>query len=492
MTTATLLPARTGKLPGKAAGQPVAVLDIGSNSVRMVIYERATRALTPMYNEKVACALGRGVGSGGMLAPKPMKKALKAMQRFALMSDRNGVKTHHILATSAVRDAANGSDFVARVEAVMGQPVTLLSGADEARYAALGVRSGMPSHKGLVGDLGGGSLELAELGSQTPSGGETLALGAIRLQDEAGGDLNKAATLARVVVSRSSLLARPVLSRFIAVGGSWRALAKLHQLATDYPLHVVHNYVAPAADIARLCDNIVQQSIAGRLPSGLENFSASRAELVPFAAAVLAAVLETGSFEGVSFSALGVREGVLFEGLSNSEKAKDPLIEAAGQIGALRARDPAHGPELNAFADRFLLATGIAESRRDKRLRRAVCLLSDINWRGHPDYRGEQAIAMVAFGAFIGVDHGGRAQIAATLAVRHMGLNAQSASEDILDLAGPDGLAMARNIGAVLRLAFQLSAGRCGILPLLNWRANGQQLVLEVPLQFDYLASDKA
>jgi exopolyphosphatase / guanosine-5'-triphosphate,3'-diphosphate pyrophosphatase len=505
VTISTLLPRRAKPGSGLAVSAPVAVLDIGSNSVRLIIYERAARALTPLYNEKVPCALGRGVGESGVLATKPMKKALKAMERFALMCERNGVKTNHILATSAVRDAANGPSFAARVEAVMGHKVSVLSGTEEARYAALGAYSGMPGQKGLVGDLGGGSLEMAELngglrdegetlapgGETLVRGGETLALGAIRLQDEAGGDLGVAEKIVGAALAGSRLIEGGSQKRFIAVGGNWRAIARLHQMATGYPLHVVHNYVAPAHDVARLCATIVAERAAGQVPAGLDRFSAMRADLVPFAAVVLGAVLEKGAFEGVCFSALGVREGVLFEHLTPAVQARDPLLEAAANIGAQRARDAAHGGELMAFCDRFLRALGITETRRDNRLARAACLLSDINWRGHPDYQGEQAVALVAYGSFVGVDHGGRAQIAATLAVRHMGLSAHSASQDILDLAGAEGMVTARRTGAVLRLAFQLSGGRSGILAHLNWRVGGGELGLVLPQNIGFLASDK-
>ena len=154
-------PTAQGRIKG---ARPVAVLDIGSNSVRLVVYERLARSLTPLYNEKSSCALGRGVASSGKLAEENVQRALKAIMRFALVTRLMKVGATYVLATSAVRDASNRASFVAAVEKIMDAPVRVLSGEEEAHYAALGVLAGFPGFAGIVGDLGGGSLELSEIG----------------------------------------------------------------------------------------------------------------------------------------------------------------------------------------------------------------------------------------------------------------------------------------------------------------------------------------
>ena len=325
-------PTAQGRIKG---GRPIAVLDIGSNSVRLVIYERHARALTPLYNEKSACALGRGVAASGRLADDNVRRALTAIQRFALVARLMRVGKTHVLATSAVREAANSAEFVAAVERIMNADVRVLAGEEEAHFAALGVVAGMPDFAGVVGDLGGGSLELSRIDDGADSAGETHELGVIRLQDDSGASPARAATLARQRLKGSKLADGHPGGAFCAIGGTWRALAKLHQVLRQYPLHMVQHYTVKAADIGKLCDEIVAAVSSGKAYAGAEHVSSSRRDLVPYGAAVLGAVLRQGKFERVVFSALGVREGFLYGLLSPQEQAVDPLTQAAEEMSVL-------------------------------------------------------------------------------------------------------------------------------------------------------------
>lgn len=481
---------------GKAQGlidkaAPIGVLDIGSNSVRLVIYERHSRALTPLYNEKATCALGRGLNETGELSEKSVERTMVALRRFALVAELSRAKVH-VLATAATREASNGASFIEAVEEIMGVKVEVLSGAEEAHYAAMGVVSGMPEHSGLVGDLGGGSLEIATVRDHHDISGETLALGAIRLQDDSGGDLDKAAELARERIAKAERLTQEAPdTRFVAIGGTWRALAKLHQMRSKYPLHLIQNYEISAEEITDLCKKIVEAAAKGNDVEGAEALSSSRRALLPYGAVVMLEVLKAGGFEKVSFSALGVREGYLFDLLPDAVKAEDPLIEACRELAILRARTPDHADDLDAFCGRFMRAAGLFESAADQRLRRAACLLSDIGWRGHPDYRGEQAVDMVAFGSFVGIDHPGRAFLAQALAVRYMGLKQQSISQAILDLCGEDAGKRARLLGAAMRVGFLLSAGREGVLSQVDWKIEDGKLLVVLPNALAFLAAEK-
>ncbi|HYI05051.1 MAG TPA: Ppx/GppA phosphatase family protein, partial [Reyranella sp.] len=437
------------------------MLDIGSNSVRLVVYERHARALTALYNEKSSCALGRGVAATGRLADENVERALTAIKRFALVTKLMRVGTTHVLATSAVRDAANRRQFVDAVSQIMEAPVTVLSGEEEAHYAALGVVAGMPNFDGVVGDLGGGSLELSTISKGVDAGGETLGLGVIRLQDDSGNSPGKAQELARQRLAKSTI-GTAKAKRFCAIGGTWRSLAKLDQVQRSYPLHMVQHYMTPAEELLKLCNAIVAACEAGKPFAGSEFVSSSRRELVPYGAAVMAEVIRAGRFETVYFSALGVREGFLYGALPAKERAIDPLHQAAEEMSLLRSRSPAHAHDLMAFADHFLKISGIRETNQEKRLREVACLLSDIGWRGHPDYRGEQSVDIVAFGSLIGVDHPGRAFLAAVLAVRYMGLKARSVSQGIIALAGPAMAMKARLLGALMRVAYPMSAAMPG------------------------------
>jgi exopolyphosphatase/guanosine-5'-triphosphate,3'-diphosphate pyrophosphatase len=476
-------PTAQGRIKG---ARPVAVLDIGSNSVRLVVYERHARALTPLYNEKSACALGRGMAATGKLADDNVERALVAIKRFALVARMMRVGKIHVLATSAVRDASNRAEFVAAVEAILDAKVHVLSGEQEAHFAALGVVAGIPDFVGMVGDLGGGSLELSTLTGGSDTNGETYELGVIRLQDDSGGSAVKAAELARERLQSSSLARGEAGGTFAAIGGTWRSLAKLHQIRRDYPLAMVQHYIVAASDMIELCDEIVA---AGSLKSypGSDSVSSSRRDLVPFGAAVMAEVLRAGRFDKVVFSALGVREGYLYGLLDTREQAIDPLIQGSEELSVLRSRSPAHAGDLIEFTSEYLAVAGVVETSEETRLRHVSCLLADIGWRAHPDYRGAQSVDAVAFGSLTGLDHPGRAFLAHVIAVRYNGLKIKGVTQPLIGLAGHMSSARAKLIGALFRVAYPMTAAMPGILPRIRFLLEGNTLVLVLPQDFAFL-----
>jgi exopolyphosphatase/guanosine-5'-triphosphate,3'-diphosphate pyrophosphatase len=480
-------PTAQGRIQG---AKPVAVLDIGSNSVRLVVYERHARSLTPLYNEKSSCALGRGLAQTGRLAYENIDRALTAIQRFALVVRLMKAGEVHVLATSAVRDASNSDAFVNAVEATMNAPVQVLSGEQEAHFAALGVVAGIPDFTGIVGDLGGGSLELSAIADGRDARGETHELGVIRLQDDSGRSPAKAREVVRARLARSQLLSGKPGGQFCAIGGTWRSLAKMHQVLRDYPLHMVQHYSAKAGDIARLCDEIVDACAAGKTMPGADSVSSSRKELVPMGAAVLSEVLRAGKFDTVLFSALGVREVYLYGLLPEAEQQVDPLLQGAEEISILRSRSPAHAEDLIEFTADFLAAIHVSETPAEERLRRVACYLSDIGWRGHPDYRGEQSVDLVAYASLTGVDHAARAFLAETLAVRYMGLKHKSMSQSLMALAGPSANMKARLLGAIFRVAYPMSAAMPGVLPRTHFTLDGGRLRLHLPQDLAFLSGE--
>jgi len=478
-------PTAQGRIKG---AKPVAVLDIGSNSVRLVVYERHARSLTPLYNEKSACALGRGVAASGKLAYENIDRALTAIQRFALVTKLMKVGKVYVLATSAVREASNSKGFVDAVEEIMGSKVQVLSGAEEAHFAALGVLAGIPGFVGVVGDLGGGSLELSAMNAGLDSPGETHELGVIRMQDDSASSVTKAQSLARHRLKSSDVLKGKAGGVFCAIGGTWRSLAKLHQELRDYPLHMVQHYEAPAADILEMCEEIVEQYAGGKTYVGAEHLSSSRRELVPYGAAVLAEVLKIGKYDKVVFSALGVREGYLYALLEDRERRVDPLQQGAEEVNTLRSRSPGHAQDLIDFSAAFLTAIGVRETADELRLRRVACYLADIGWRGHPDYRGEQSVDMIAYGSLTGVDHPGRAFLAEVLSVRYMGLKHKSKNQAaLLALSSPASSMKARLIGAIMRVAYPMSAAMPGILPRASFSLVNGALLLHLPEDLAFL-----
>jgi exopolyphosphatase / guanosine-5'-triphosphate,3'-diphosphate pyrophosphatase len=447
-------------------GPPVAVIDIGSNSVRLVVYEGLARTQTPIFNEKVMAGLGREVLTTGLLAVDAVDKALAALTRFRALCDAMGVGKAWAIATAACRDAHNGAAFIERAEATCGVPITVLSGKREAVLSALGIISGFHKPDGIVGDLGGGSLELTDVHGHRLKSGITVPLGGLALQDLAEKSLGKAEKIVRATLGDKAILKAGRGRDFYAVGGTWRAIARLHMSQTGYPLHVMHGYTLAAPEALEF-SRLVQRGDPETL-SKIETVNAARRPLLAYAALVLEHIVRIAKPQRVVVSALGVREGLLFSMLGHEEQRRDPLLAAAQELNVLRSRSPHHGEELIDWTDKFMATSGIDETADEKRLRHAACLLADIGWRAHPDYRGEQSLNIISHAAFVGVDHPGRAFLALTVFFRHAGLAALADDElspHVRELANPRILDHARILGAAMRVAYLVSGAMPGVLP---------------------------
>ncbi len=466
--------------PGRLAGEgPFAVIDIGSNSVRLVIYERQCRAPSVLFNEKILAGLGKGIGKTGRLNTASVEVAIAAARRFRQLADQWSVTEFHVLATAASREASNGPEFITELERICRVSVQVLTGAEEARMAALGIIAGVHNPDGLVGDLGGGSLELVEVRGSRIGDGRTYGLGGIRLSEQADGSLRKAEKIAGDILERSDRLPAVAGRSFYAVGGTWRSLARLHMFQTGYPLHVMQNYAIPASEALDFCRTVSRGDIDS--VDRIEVVSKQRRDLLGFGAVVLGQIIRIGKPKDVVMSALGLREGHLYDLLPAEEKSRDPLISAAEELAVLRSRSPVHARELVPWTKSVLDALGFEETDEDERLRIAVCLLADIGWRTHPDYRGEQSLNIVANGAFVGVDHPGRAFLALTIFYRHMGLIDDALSPRLRELASIRLKERARLIGAAFRVAFILSGGMAGTLPLTRIVSKADTLTLQLP-----------
>ncbi|MBB3770303.1 exopolyphosphatase/guanosine-5'-triphosphate,3'-diphosphate pyrophosphatase [Angulomicrobium tetraedrale] len=463
---------------GLVSGAPIAVIDIGSNSVRLVVYERLSRSPTPIFNEKASCGLGREVATTGRLNPDAVAKALSTLKRFRVLCDRMGVGRLFVLATAAARDAANGPEFVAACADICRTEVGLLSGKREAQLSALGVLSGVHHANGVVGDLGGGSLELADLHGQRIGSGVTFPLGGLALQDTSGRSLKKAAKIVKDALAKETHLEHLKGRTFYAVGGTWRALARLHMFQRGYPLHVMHGYIIPAKEALEFV-RLVQRVPVDTL-SRIETVAEGRRQLLAYGALVMEQILRVGKPANVFISAQGVREGLLYEMLDEEERVIDPLVAATAELNEVRSRSPKHGWELVEWTDRFMASTGIDESVEEKRLRHAACLLADISWRAHPDYRGEQSLNLITHAAFIGVDHPGRAFLGLAIYYRHVGLIDEDLSPRIRELVSARILDRARILGAALRVGYILSAAMPGTLPTAPLAVDHGKLVLKL------------
>ncbi|MCP4382579.1 MAG: Ppx/GppA family phosphatase, partial [Hyphomicrobiales bacterium] len=362
---------------------------MGSNSVRLIVYERLSRISTPLFNEKDLCGLARGMEASGRLDPAAAAAALATMRRFRALCDQIGVTRIHVLATAASREASNGKDFITAVEAIIGAPIQLLTGGEEARLTALGVISGIPGADGIAGDMGGGSLEIVDIRDGEVGSGESFALGGLRLQDAAEGAIKRAEKVISEVLSRSSVLKDGEGRDFYAIGGTWRSLARLQMRQKGYPLHVMHEYKLDAAEAADFCRMVARREVDSL--DSIEVVSRNRRSLLPYGAAVLEQIIRVMKPKRIVMSALGVREGHLYDLLPDDERIRDPLIVACEELAWLRSRSPRHAGELIPWSAQAFEAVGLDETSGEVRLRHAACLLADIGWRVHPDYRGEQS-----------------------------------------------------------------------------------------------------
>ncbi len=461
-----------------AIGPPsrIAVVDVGSNSLRLVVFEQLGTTLMPLLNEKVMCALGRGIAATGRLNPAGTELAFANLQRFVALARALGVDHLAILATAAVREASDGRAFAATAERLVGNPVRIVEGGEEARLSAAGVLAGIRDADGVVGDLGGGSVELVRVdgGAAMPIGaGITLPLGPLRLAEL--GDNRKAIadTIERTIADVPVLHEAAGKSLYL-VGGAWRAIARLHMEQTHYPLHIIHEYVITRRTAEGFVDIIAGQS--RRSLERITSISRKRLEVVPLAALILRKLIAVGQPERIVFSAFGLREGYAY-GLLPVQSRDDPLIAACIGIAASQSRWHSDGDRLQ----RWTAPIFPGLDGRLRRLHRAVCWLSDIAWTEHPDYRARHAFERSLTMPIAQLSHCERVFIAAALHARYGGGVEDPVKAATRPLLDDNDAAQARALGLALRLAYTLSGGALELLDQVQLTRDQRGLALEVP-----------
>ena len=459
--------------------------------MRLVVYEELTRSLAPIFNEKVLCGLGRAVQTTGLLGESEVGKALVALRRFRTLCRVMKVGRVYAIATAACRDASNGPAFIAKAEQICGVEIDILSGAREAQLSALGVVSGVYKPDGIVGDLGGGSLELIDVRGYRVHSGVTLPLGGLALQDNAQKSIKKAERIVKATISKVAQLQGGEGRTFYAVGGTWRALARIHIIQSGYPLRVMHGYTLSAADALAFVRRLRRLVVAGTL-ADIETVAEARRPLLAYAALVLEYIIVTAKPDRIVFSTFGVREGMLFEMLPERVRQEDGLISTARMMNDLRARAPRHADDLIDWTDRFVKAVKLPETEEDRRLRHAACLLSDIGWRAHPDYRGDETLHVIANGNFGTTTHEARVFLALAVYFRYAGIGAKNQPRTGLRvLLTPPMVERARLIGQLLRVGHLISASHPGVLPATHFRNRKNKLILTFENRIGGLAGDR-
>ncbi len=454
---------RRGDKNGAIAGSRPerAIIDIGSNTVRLVVYGGTMRAPTVLLNEKVTAKLGREIAATGRLADEAMALALRGLKRFALLLTDLGINDIDTVATAAVRDAANGPEFVEQLRAIGLNP-RVISGEQEALLSAHGVIGAFPDARGIVADLGGGSLELVRVSGGKTDSASTLPLGTLRLPDHRkDGRAEMKKSLDKAIRKGGwDLAANPPQANgaLYLVGGTWRAMAVFAMAAQGYPLSDPHGFELDAAAALELANSLAASET--ELIKGRERISAMRAEKLPDAAVLLQSLLTQLNPERVVFSSWGLREGLLYDRLPAHTRAQDPLLAGVAVFASHRGSEPTLATRMAAWT----LDAAPAREHGSERLRLAATMLALAAMQIEPNIRLPQAINWALHKRWVGIDGKGRAMLAAAIAANGNQLNLPArvralASEEALEEAVRWGLALriARRLGAQSRRSLEVS-----------------------------------
>ncbi|MFT9399189.1 Ppx/GppA family phosphatase [Acetobacter sp.] len=452
-----------------------AVVDLGSNSVRLVVFEGVSRNPVPIFNEKAVLRLGRGLTTTGRLNEEGVSMAMEVLNRFHAIARGMSADPFEILATAAVRDAANGPEFVAALRANMPDvPIRILSGEEEADHSAIGVMCGIPGASGLVADVGGGSLELIRLTSDGRHDANTLPLGVIRLGDRSKGDLTVAKNLADADINGVEWLSKVKGDTLYLVGGAFRAMARLHIARMQYPLNIVHYYTLATEEAREMTGWLLHapRRALERLPGAPKK----RLDDVPFAATVLRRLLRKVQPDRVVFCVDGLREGWYMLNVAPDCLPQDPMQAVAQDMCARLGRSN----KLPKALIKWTAPLFAKETERQQHLRHIACWLSDVGSHDHPEYRAEQTYWRILRVQGVGFDHEARAWLALALAVRYaVDMNATflASSRALLDEAA---WKQAVVLGQTLRLAYSVSGGTAILLDGTELAWEQKELVLRL------------
>ena len=456
--------------------KPIAIIDIGSNSVRLVVYAGAERVPRPIFNEKVLAGLGAAVGETGRISREAWDVALAMLERFKLLLRYMGVRQVKVVATAAVRDARNGPEFVDAVEA-LGLECRILGAEEEAWYAGEGVLSAIPDADGIVGDLGGGSLELVEVKGGLAGRGISLPLGVLRARTSESGR-KEAAAILRKALRKSGLDGKGQGRTLYLVGGSWRALARIDMLSRHYPLPITHGYCFDPDRLGRL-----KKLAADIRPEWTEIISPARAATLPAAAMLLRQLAKALCPERIMVSTFGIREGLLFADLSARARQADPLIAAARDAGGAERRFGEHGDLLDAFIDPLF-----DDAPPARRIRLASCVLADVAWAADAEFRAERGMEMALHGNWVGVTAPERVMMAEALSANFG--RAHLLDRRVMALCSDRQLARADQWGLAMRLGQRLSGGVGAVLERAALKCDERTVTLCLPKNQEALLAE--
>lgn len=458
----------------------VGVIDIGSNSVRLVVFDGAARSPAYFYNEKVLCGLGRDIAQTGLLHKDGRLRALRALDRFKAICDQIQVQSLTTVATAAVREASDGPDFCAQVKQRTGIQITVASGLEEARLSAQGVLLGWPTAQGLVCDIGGASMELAEVADGAVGRCETSPLGPLKLANITGGN---PALLAHIDTEIKTLQSKinGTFNHLFLVGGSYRAIASIDMARRKYPLDVLHEYkIAPDNLIETLDWIITAQSSEIAAHSSA---SPERLKLVPTAAKVLKTLIKAYNPKIIAISSYGLREGMLYERMPQDLRQRDPLIEACKWMEHTSARFPGFGTTMAEWV------TQVIPNPRPKRARliNAAALLHDVSWRANPSFRAEVCFDNATRANMGGLDHVERVFLGMALLHRYKNNGKMGRYQKLSAILSEEQRQAALVVGYTMRLGAALAGGSIDVLKTTHLTLTEHTLALTIPHHLQHL-----
>jgi len=450
-----------------------AVVDIGSNSVRLVVFDGAARSPAFFYNEKVMCGLGASLSDTGCLDRSGKERALAAIQRFVAIAEGMNASAMAGVATAACRMAEDGKAFCHQITEMTGLSVRIASGSEEARLAAQGVILGWPLANGLVCDIGGASMELAEVRSGSIGKCLSAPMGPMLFSPTMPRD-----HMSKEIEHKLRMIRRDFSGQYgtiYLVGGSWRAIAKIDMASRDYPLRVMNEYLMSRNSLVATLDSIEKAETDGTMDQFM--LQPERLKHLPTAARILRSMISVFQPDGIAVSAYGIREGMLYEQMPERLRHRDPLIEACLHAEYSSARMPGFGQHLHRFIRPLFKKCNSAQ----KRLVRAACILHDVSWRAHPDYRSVACFDFATRASLAGIDHAGRVFLALSLFNRYKSVDMPGYARDMLALLQPEERDQAVLVGKAIRFAAMLAVVSPERIGRLRFKPRKHELILELP-----------
>lgn len=445
----------------------VAVIDIGSNSVRLVMYDGIKRHLHPFFNEKVLCGLGKGLAETNRLPKEGKAHASKTLKRFITLIRARNISPVYIIATAAIRDAEDGREFISELERENNVTIDIISGEKEAHLAAMGIAATTYNPKGLVGDLGGGSFELIEVHGDETGASTTLPLGSLRMLALGTQDEKQLRRMIQNYLRAVPFLTMHPHKTFYAVGGSFRSVARVHMRKTDYPLRILHQYEISAGDVMLLAKDVLSEK-----PQKLKGLRDNRSEGFLPALLLLEEMIGLCKIEKIVFSTGGIREGLLFDKLPPKEKKKDPLQASVEDILSRSPVDAAYTAALKEW-----IAPLFKTFKQKERLIDAFVSLSELGLTVHQEFRAAWGFDRALYSSAYGLTHRERVMLSLALYYRHrykLKLN-----HPALALVSEKDKLWSYKLGQAASLASEISADAPEILAQIKLSVSGGTITLK-------------